>query len=488
MKPRNFLFLTTIALFMAITSVTFCYASSAPKYITIQLTDNDYRDYGPQINCNGDVVWSAGYWPYYNVFLYERSSGTTIQLANSVYQSGGTPQINCNGDVVWVEHDGQDYEVFFYERLSGITSKLTNNDYDDSSPQINCNGDVVWSGGGEIFLYERSTGTTIQLANNAHPYISPQINCNGDVVWNSHDQIFLYERSTGNIIEMPNRTPVAVPQINENGDVVWGFGDWWAESYFPIFLYETSTGVTIRLSGSGGNPQISDNYVVWVTFVHVPDGDSRLEIYLYEISTGTTKYVANIYPMSMIPRINDNGELVWWGGVGNDSEVFLYESPMGSIFQLTDNNSEDAYPEINDNGDVVWMGRDGNDSEIFLALRITEVTIDIKPGSFPNSINLNSKGVVPVAVLTTEGFHASTVDPGTVKFAGASPVKWKMEDVDGDGDMDMLFHFETEDLADLDGTSIDATLSGDTTYTAGKRPIEGTDSVNIVPKKLGKKK
>ncbi|MBN2396462.1 MAG: hypothetical protein JXC36_08400, partial [Candidatus Atribacteria bacterium] len=67
-----------------------------------------------------------------------------------------------------------------------------------------------------------------------------------------------------------------------------------------------------------------------------------------------------------------------------------------------------------------------------------DVSIDIKPGSYPNSINLKSKGVVPVAVLTTETFDSSTIDPTTVEFAGAAPVKWHLEDIDKDGDIDML--------------------------------------------------
>jgi len=108
---------------------------------------------------------------------------------------------------------------------------------------------------------------------------------------------------------------------------------------------------------------------------------------------------------------------------------------------------------------------------------VIEVNIDIKPGSDPNSMNLGSKGVVPVAVLTDD-FDASTVDPSTVKFAGAAPVRWTMEDVDGDGDMDMLFHFKTQEL-DLDENSTEATLSGE---TIDGTPIEGTDTVNIVPK------
>jgi len=105
--------------------------------------------------------------------------------------------------------------------------------------------------------------------------------------------------------------------------------------------------------------------------------------------------------------------------------------------------------------------------------------IDIKPGSDPNSINLKSKGVVPVAVLTTSCLDATTVDPDTVLFAGASPVRWTIEDVDGDGDMDLLFHFKTQEL-DLDENSTEATLTG-STYDGD--PIQGTDTVNIVPKK-----
>ncbi len=44
----------------------------------------------------------------------------------------------------------------------------------------------------------------------------------------------------------------------------------------------------------------------------------------------------------------------------------------------------------------VWQGHDGNDWEIFLTVEEElTVTIDIKPGSSRNSINLKSKGVVP---------------------------------------------------------------------------------------------
>lgn len=107
-----------------------------------------------------------------------------------------------------------------------------------------------------------------------------------------------------------------------------------------------------------------------------------------------------------------------------------------------------------------------------------EQSIDIKPGSDPNSINLRSKGVVPVAMLSSEGFDAGTIDPYTISFADAAPAKWHQEDIDGDGLVDMLFHFKTREL-DLNGDSVEAFLKG---YTYGGQFIWGKDDVNIVSK------
>lgn len=105
-----------------------------------------------------------------------------------------------------------------------------------------------------------------------------------------------------------------------------------------------------------------------------------------------------------------------------------------------------------------------------------EIAIDIKPGSCPNSINLKSKGKLPVAILTTDTFDATTVDPVTVVFAGAAPLKWAVEDVDGDGDLDLIFHFATREV-DLDGASLWAFLDG---FTFDGAMFWGTDTVNIV--------
>jgi len=103
-------------------------------------------------------------------------------------------------------------------------------------------------------------------------------------------------------------------------------------------------------------------------------------------------------------------------------------------------------------------------------------TVDIKPCSDPNSINLGNEGVIPVAILTSEDFDATTVDPGTVVFAGASPVDYAFEDVcPQDGDDDLVLHFRTQET-NIEPDATEACLQG-TTYEGVS--IEGCDSVLI---------
>lgn len=116
---------------------------------------------------------------------------------------------------------------------------------------------------------------------------------------------------------------------------------------------------------------------------------------------------------------------------------------------------------------------------------VTPVDIDIKPGSDPNSININSKGVIPVAALTTGDFYAVDVDADTVRFgpANASPVHSALEDVDGDGDIDLILHFRTQEIG-IGAGDTEAVLTGE---TVDGRKLEGSDSVRILENK-GKKK
>jgi hypothetical protein len=109
--------------------------------------------------------------------------------------------------------------------------------------------------------------------------------------------------------------------------------------------------------------------------------------------------------------------------------------------------------------------------------KITQVEIDIRPGSIPNKVNPNNPGAISVAVLTTEAFDASAVDAATVRFGRtgteAVPVRSALRDVDADGDVDLLLRFQIPDTGIVCGDT-SASLSG---TTFGGQMIEGTDAV-----------
>ena len=112
------------------------------------------------------------------------------------------------------------------------------------------------------------------------------------------------------------------------------------------------------------------------------------------------------------------------------------------------------------------------------------VDIDVRPGSDVNPINLKSGGVIPVAILTTDTFDATTIDPDTIELSGAAVavrgngkhVMAEQTDVDSDGDIDLLVHIETQALVIEPGTTI-VTLTGE---TFDGMQIEGSDDIKLV--------
>lgn len=117
-----------------------------------------------------------------------------------------------------------------------------------------------------------------------------------------------------------------------------------------------------------------------------------------------------------------------------------------------------------------------------------DVDIDIKPGSFPNSINTKSMGVVPVAILGSAEFDVTQVDVTTLAFGpnGAAPshdltdpdtYADHLEDVNEDGFLDLVSHYAQKETG-ITCVDTEATLSGNLLPAFGGTPIEGTDSVN----------
>jgi len=137
--------------------------------------------------------------------------------------------------------------------------------------------------------------------------------------------------------------------------------------------------------------------------------------------------------------------------------------------QPQDPNVKDPVPENN------LVGRD---------VAAVCIEIDIKPGSDPNSINPRSQGTVPVAILSNPEFDApSEVDKASLTFGhtgdedSLAKCNKSPEDINRDGLLDLVCHFNTQDTGfqcgDTEGILWGQTVDG--------LPIRGRDSVRIVP-------
>lgn len=182
--------------------------------------------------------------------------------------------------------------------------------------------------------------------------------------------------------------------------------------------------------------------------------------------------------------INADGLVVGESETGTGETVaFLWTEELGMQSLGTLGGANSSAAAVNAEGHIVGESETA-DGDVHATLWIitvaTEVTIDIKPGSDPNSVNPRSKGVIPVAILSEEHFDATTVVPLSVEFgpngAGEAHGRGHVEDVDGDGVDDLVLHFRTQETGIQCGDS-EATLTGET--TSGDA-VQGTDSVRTV--------
>lgn len=133
--------------------------------------------------------------------------------------------------------------------------------------------------------------------------------------------------------------------------------------------------------------------------------------------------------------------------------------------------------KVQDNGGIVTGLAVSGNLEYVLA------TIDIKPGSSENPINLSSSGPIPVAILSP---HPSHIDASSLRFGDTEDVKngggadpehgGHIEDIDNDGSDDLLLHFPTQD-AGFEGDEEKGKVLGE---TISGTPLCATDSLTFV--------
>ncbi|MBI4685573.1 MAG: SBBP repeat-containing protein [Nitrospirae bacterium] len=303
-----------------------------------------------------------------------------------------------------------------------------------------------------------------------------------------------------------------VKKYDSDGTELWTY-------QFGTPSYDDASGVTLDNMGN--------LYVVGTTYEALPwqtwadDADAYvLKMSAFNTPTGTDVGVTADLATVIFPVVSVPGDTILNNGVTSgyppvpSGFVVLNDFPAGpAYFDITttasfsgqatvcipypsnynepqmrllhyENDSWVDVTSLNDPNQGIICGQVSSFSPFVIVKKaVIIVTIDIKPGSNPNSINLGSGGTVPVAILSTTTFDATTVDPMTVTLASA-PVKLKgkgtpmasLADVNEDGLLDLIVHVTTEALQ-LTQTDTTAILEG---KTFNGNSIRGSDTIRVI--------
>jgi len=237
------------------------------------------------------------------------------------------------------------------------------------------------------------------------------------------------------------------------------------------------------------NNTISYNY--YGLYIEGSDAnpDDANEIYNNNfISNATQAEVSGVIDYEFSKPLPTGGN--YWDDLAGCEDT---EPPYGicdAPYIFRDGLGRDTYPWTVENG---WE------------IQESTVTLDIKPGSCDNPVNVKRKGVLPVVILGTKDFQVETIDVGSIKLEGVEPIRSAIFDVlthgetgdcnelGGDGYPDLVLKFKTKDIvaaieeaiepeAVNDGDEVTLTLKGNYIFDNQPTPFTGEDTILIKDK------
>jgi hypothetical protein len=250
---------------------------------------------------------------------------------------------------------------------------------------------------------------------------------------------------------------------------------------FNLIVYQKSEALFISIQNIGGSPITAAQFIFEVepcqgvpfTF-QIVSSRNRIDptnIFL-QFDEAHPIGIGETYNTPIIPELTGTNFRLT-GDQINGFGIAMVEGLGPGIFIIPDVTTHELFNSNINFGAIISFHSGGTSTSI-------NVSIDIKPGEFPNSINPNSQGVIPVAILATNTFDITTINPSTVRFDAtgteAAPVQVALEDVNSDGRLDLLFHFNTQDT----GIQCNETSASLTGKTVSRQVIEGSDAITTV--------
>ena len=404
---------------------------------------------GVAVDTNGDFIVTDG-----NGELLRVTPSGTISLITSGLGELGGPHgvaVDTNGDFIVTElNDGKLSRVTPSGTITTIASGLsfpfgvavdTNGDFivaEDSSGELSRvtpSGTITTIASGLSF----PLGVAIEPTSNS----PPEITAPNDVTVECNEP--------GGASGVDLGTPTVSDNEDAEGDLVVEND---ATEPFPL----GPTTVNWQVTDTGGLTD-SDTQTVTVEDTTAPDID---------------------IPAGFMAIANTLGG--WAGDIGQATATDVCDPDP-----VITNDAPDVFPL----GDTVveWCATDdlGNKTcdDQTINVKPLPVEIDIKPGSFPSSINCKTPGFVPAVIFTEDNFDAIEIEIISMELQGIPVTEihdtLHPEDVDDDGDLDAVVHLEKAAVCEATSDfplkeSVEVTLTGQTTDGI---PFEGIGDIRI---------
>lgn len=285
---------------------------------------------------------------------------------------------------------------------------------------------------------------------------------------------------------------VTIPAFSANGDPIqWkmasgGNGHWYQLSPRPVYGLDDAIGLAASTTWLG-----QPGYVVSI------------------LSEGEKDFLVDIFgseELYLIGYTDRDEEGIWSWVSGEPSGYEFWASGEPNNFNNEDyavmNWQHEVQPEPQPPG--AWNDLPGFSGFAIFEYEALVALIDIKPESCPNPLNVDGKGVLPVAILGTADFDVNEIDPAAVRLEGVAPLRWSLEDVatpfepffgkgdafdcneyGPDGYMDLSLMFKAQEvvaaLGDvMDGDVLVLHVSGNLMEEYGGTPFVGEDVVTII--------
>ncbi|ORJ53140.1 beta-propeller fold lactonase family protein, partial [Geothermobacter hydrogeniphilus] len=321
-----------------------------------RLTSDGVSKRQPDLNNNGDVVWSQ------NGEIYLLAAGATAPVAVSGSNGGDAPSISDSGEIVFGRYDGSGVRLYSTLRgqLTGVCPLAT----DHVDPDINSCGDVV-------FTSMNSSGPSrVYRLGDGAPCVQPPA------------EQSVCEVAGSPVLVEPGHEIPSGGDINDRGERVWSEFDP-AGGYFQVF--SSLRGQLTFDAADHNRPSINNSGdVVWERY------DPTYNQSLVEgLINGELTFVAQD---GEHPAINDHNEVVYLGYP--DKEI--YSSRRG---QLTHDGIFKMAPDLNNRGDVVWS----QNGDIYLLAFGSKKPVPVANGSQGNAPSINDAGEIVFERYTNSG-------------------------------------------------------------------------------------